>query len=47
MVSAASYALQSGQILPRALSHRVVARLAEHHAPAPPTIGAAQAALAA
>jgi len=47
MVSAASYALQSGQILPRALSHRVVARLAEHHPPAPPTLGAAQAALAA
>ncbi|MGB8840859.1 MAG: hypothetical protein WCC64_07285 [Aliidongia sp.] len=47
LVSAASYALQSGLIKPRSLSERVVARLAEHHPPAPTTLGAAQAALAA
>jgi hypothetical protein len=47
LVSAASYALGSGQIRPRTLSGRVVARLASDHPPAPPTISAAQAALAA
>jgi hypothetical protein len=47
LVSAASYALQSGRIQPRLLSQRVVARLAEDHPPAPATISAAQAALAA
>jgi hypothetical protein len=47
LVSAASYALGSGRIRPRALSGRVVARLASEHPPAPPTISAAQAALAA
>jgi hypothetical protein len=47
VVSAASYALNSGRILPRLLSQRVVARLASQHPPAPPTLGAAQAALAA
>jgi hypothetical protein len=47
LVSAASYALGSGRIRPRALSGRVVARLANEHPPAPPTISAAQAALAA
>jgi hypothetical protein len=47
LVSAASYALGSGRIRPQALSGRVVARLASDHPPAPPTIRAAQAALAA
>jgi hypothetical protein len=47
LVSAASYALQTGQVSPRALSSRVVARLAEHHPPAPKTLSAAHAALAA
>jgi hypothetical protein len=47
LVSAASYALGSGRIRPLALSRRVVARLASEHPPAPPTISAAQAALAA
>ena len=47
LVSAASYALQSGRIQPRLLSKRVVARLAEDHPPAPVTLSAAQAALAA
>lgn len=47
LVSAASYALQSGRVSARALSQRVVGRLAEHHPPAPKTLSAAQAALAA
>ena len=47
LVSAASCALASGRIQPTALSRRVVARLASEHPPAPPTISAAQAALAA
>jgi hypothetical protein len=47
VVSAASYALNTGRILPQTLSQRVVARLARLHPPAPPTLGAAQAALAA
>ena len=47
LVSAASYALESGRIHPRSLAKRVVARLAEHHPPAPATLDAAQAALAA
>jgi hypothetical protein len=47
MVSAASYALNSGLLPPTLLSQRVVARLAERHPPAPPTLSAAQAALAA
>ena len=47
VVSAASYALASGRIPPLSLSRRVVARLVSEHPPAPPTIGAAQAALAA
>jgi hypothetical protein len=47
LVSAASYALQSGRIRPSRLSTQVVSRLAAHHPPAPDTIGAAQAALAA
>jgi hypothetical protein len=47
LVSAASYALASGRIRPPTLSDRVVARLANDHPPAPSTIGAAQAALAA
>ena len=47
VVSAASYALGSGRIRPSTLSGRVVDRLANEHPPAPPTISAAQAALAA
>jgi hypothetical protein len=47
LVSAASYALNSGRIRPQTLSGRVVARLASDHPPAPPTISDAQAALAA
>jgi hypothetical protein len=47
VVSASSYALNSGRISPRLLSRRVVAHLARSHPPAPATIGAAQAALAA
>jgi hypothetical protein len=47
VVSAASYALASGRVPPLSLSRRVVARLVSEHPPAPPTIGAAQAALAA
>jgi hypothetical protein len=47
VVSAASYALASGRIPPFSLSKRVVERLVSEHPPAPPTIGAAQAALAA
>ncbi|MEI9983700.1 MAG: hypothetical protein WDN69_11155 [Aliidongia sp.] len=47
LVSAASYALNTGRVPPRSLSRRVVARLAEHHPPAPTTLGDAQAALAA
>ena len=47
LVSAASYALSSGRIAPQDLSSRVIARLASHHPPAPATLGAAQAALAA
>ena len=47
VVSAASYALASGRIPPLSLSRRVVAHLVSEHPPTPPTIGAAQAALAA
>jgi len=47
LVSAASYALRSGRIAPQSLSAHVVAYLASHHPPAPATLGAAQAALAA
>lgn len=47
LVSAASYALQSGRIRPAQLSSQVVSRLAALHPPAPDTIAAAQAALAA
>jgi hypothetical protein len=47
LVGAASYAMVSGRIPPAILSRRVVGRLADAHPPAPPTIGAAQAALAA
>ena len=47
LVSAASYALGSGRITPAELSARVIGRLASHHPPAPVTLGAAQAALAA
>jgi len=47
LVSAASYALDSGRIRPQLLSNRVVARLASEHPPAPSTISDAQAALAA
>jgi hypothetical protein len=47
LVSAASYALGTGRIEPQALSGRVITRLARHHPPAPATLGAAQAALAA
>jgi len=47
LVSAAAYALQSGRVRPSLLSARVVERLAARHPPAPPTIAAAQAALAA
>jgi hypothetical protein len=47
MVSAASYALSSGRVPPLSLSKRVVARLVSEHPPASPTLGAAQAALAA
>jgi hypothetical protein len=47
LVSAASYALNSGRLLPRTLSQRVVTRLAADHPPAPSTLAAAQAALAA
>jgi hypothetical protein len=46
LVSAASYALQSGRLQPRSLSAQVVGRLTEDHPPAPVTISAAQAALA-
>jgi hypothetical protein len=47
LVSAASYALASGRIRPSDLSQRLVDRLVREHPPAPATIGAAQAALAA
>jgi hypothetical protein len=47
LVSAASYALASGRVRPRLLAKDVVARLADRRPPAPPTLGAAQAALAA
>jgi hypothetical protein len=47
LVSAASYALAGGNIPPQRLSEDVVARLVARHPPAPPTLGAAQAALAA
>ena len=47
LVSAASYALASGRIRPMALSRRVVTRLTSEHPPAPSTLSAAQAALAA
>ncbi|HLY04610.1 MAG TPA: hypothetical protein VKR31_02575 [Rhizomicrobium sp.] len=47
LVSAASYALQTGRVSARSLSTRVVSRLVEHHPPAPRTLTAAQAALAA
>lgn len=47
LVSAASYALRTGRLTPRALAKQVVTRLTEEHPPAPPTIRAAQAALAA
>jgi hypothetical protein len=47
LVSAASYALASGRVQPPVLSRHVVGRLASEHPPAPPTINAAQAALAA
>jgi hypothetical protein len=47
LVSAASYALVSGRIRPAVLSARVVAQLASRHPPAPATIAAAHAALAA
>jgi hypothetical protein len=47
LVSAASYAVGSGRVRPLTLADRVVARLASEHPPAPPTINAAQAALAA
>jgi hypothetical protein len=47
LVSAASYALASGRVRPRLLAEGVVARLADRRPPAPPTLGAAQAALAA
>jgi len=47
LVSAASYALGSGCVRPRLLAEDVVARLADRRPPAPPTLGAAQAALAA
>jgi hypothetical protein len=46
LVSAASYALQSGRLQPRSLSAQVVGRLTEDHPSAPVTISAAQAALA-
>jgi hypothetical protein len=47
LVSAASYALASGRVRPRLLAEDMVARLAARRPPAPPTLGAAQAALAA
>ncbi|HZR88377.1 MAG TPA: hypothetical protein VFB02_16335 [Bradyrhizobium sp.] len=47
LVSAASYALASGRVKPSDLSQRVVHRLASEHPPAPATLGAAEAALAA
>jgi hypothetical protein len=47
LVSAASYALASGRVKPSDLSQRVVDRLAREHPPAPATLGAAEAALAA
>jgi hypothetical protein len=47
LVAAAAYALESGRVAPARLSGRVVARLAARHPPAPATIPAAQAALAA
>jgi hypothetical protein len=47
LVSAASYALASGRIKSSDLSLRVVDRLVKEHPPAPATLGAAQAALAA
>ena len=47
LVSAASYALASGRIKPSDLSQRVVDRLVREHPPAPATLGAAKAALAA
>jgi hypothetical protein len=47
LVSAASYALREGRLHPRALAKQIVTRLTEEHPPAPPTIRAAQAALAA
>lgn len=46
LVSAASYALQTGRLQPRSLSARIVDRLTEDHPSAPVTISAAQAALA-
>ena len=47
LVSAASYALASGRVRPRLLAEDMVARLAARRPSAPPTLGAAQAALAA
>jgi hypothetical protein len=47
LVSAASYALASGRIKPSDLSQRVVDHLVREHPPAPATLGAAKAALAA
>ena len=47
LVSAASYALGTGRIHPPVLAGRVVARLAKEHPPAPPSLRAAQTALAA
>lgn len=46
LVSAASYALQTGRLQPRSLSTQLVGRLTEDHPSAPVTISAAQAALA-
>jgi hypothetical protein len=47
LVSAASYALATGSVRPQLLSEDVVARLVARHPPAPPTLTAAQMALAA
>jgi hypothetical protein len=47
LVAAASYALATGNVRPQRLAEDVVARLVARHRPAPPTLEAAQMALAA
>jgi hypothetical protein len=47
LVSAAANALDTGRVAASSLSRRVIDRLASRHPPAPATLGAAQAALAA